>query len=323
MNEETRRIRSVGRFVNATRVILLVCVSTLTVPQSVVGADRRLADAAARADVATVRQLLAAGAAVNDADAEGTTPLHWAVWADDLPTVEALLGGGASATARNTFTLTPLAIASEHGNAAIVRRLLQAGAQAEDVNAAGETALMTAVRSGSLETVRLLIEAGAQANDIRIEPTADMRYVGQGFEVTVPLDHAVLIGNSVDGLRRAFESVYQRRFGRSLGDMQIEVVSWRLRASSAAMAHQVRLQQDAQSGDHGPTGERAVYFAQRGGFQTTPVFSRNRLAAGAYVEGPAIIEEAESTVVVGPRARVEVDEAGNLVMRLNSKRALG
>ena len=166
MNEEKRRTRSVGRFVNATRVILLVCVSTLTVPQSVVGADRRLADAAARADAATVRQLLAAGAAVNDADAEGTTPLHWAVWADDLPTVEALLGGGASATARNTFTLTPLAIASEHGNAAIVRRLLQAGAQAEDVNAAGETVLMTAVRSGSLETVRLLIEAGAQVNAV-------------------------------------------------------------------------------------------------------------------------------------------------------------
>jgi ankyrin repeat protein len=140
---------------------MFVLLCALMVPASAFAADRRLAEAAANADAAAVRQLLAAGAAVNDADAEGTTPLHWAVWADDVPTVEALLRGGANARASNVFTLTPLAIAAEHGNAAIVRRLLQAGATADGVDAAGETVLMTAVRSGSVETVRLLIEAGA------------------------------------------------------------------------------------------------------------------------------------------------------------------
>ncbi len=167
----------------------------------------------------------------------------------------------------------------------------------------------------------LLIEAGAAADDIRIEPAADMRYLGQGYEVTVPVEHAVLLGNDVDGLRRAFESVYAERFGRSLPDMQIEVVSWRLRASSAAMADEVRLEQSAQSGGQSRTGEREVYFAEIGGFKTTPVYSRTRLAPGEQVDGPAIIEEAESTVVVGPRARVVVDAAGNLVMRLSGKRA--
>ena len=167
----------------------------------------------------------------------------------------------------------------------------------------------------------LLLEAGATTDDIRIEPAADMRYLGQGYEVTVPVEHAVLLGRDVDGLRRAFESVYAERFGRFLPEMQIEVVSWRLRASSAAMADEVRLEQTAQSGGKSRTGEREVYFAETGGFKMTPVYSRSRLAPGAHVDGPAIIEEAESTVVVGPRARVVVDDAGNLVMHLSGRRA--
>ena len=166
----------------------------------------------------------------------------------------------------------------------------------------------------------LLLEAGAAADDIRIEPAADMRYLGQGYEVTVPVDHAVLLDKDADGLRRAFEAVYAERFGRALPSMQVEIVSWRLRASSAPMADEVRLEQSAQSGGPGRIGEREVYFAETGGFRTTPVYARIRLAPGEQVVGPAIIEEAESTVVVGPRARVTVDETGNLVMHLSGKR---
>ncbi len=168
---------------------------------------------------------------------------------------------------------------------------------------------------------KLLIEAGATVSDIRIEPAADMRYVGQGYEVTVPVEHAVLLGCDMDGLRRAFEAVYEQRFGRSLPAMQVEVVSWRLRASSAAMADEVRLEQPARSDTQSRSGERAVYFAETGGFTMTPVYSRYSLAPDAQVDGPAIIEEAESTVVVGPHARVVVDHAGNLVMHLSAKRA--
>ena len=166
----------------------------------------------------------------------------------------------------------------------------------------------------------LLLEAGAAADNIRIEPAADMRYLGQGYEVTVPVEHAVLLDKDADGLRRAFEAVYAERFGRALPSMQIEIVSWRLRASSAPMADEVRLEQSAQSGGASRIGEREVYFAETGGFRTTPVYARIRLAPGEQVVGPAIIEEAESTVVVGPRARVTVDETGNLVMHLSGKR---
>jgi len=168
----------------------------------------------------------------------------------------------------------------------------------------------------------LLVEAGAEPHDIRIEPAADMRYVGQGYEITVPLAQSVLLGKNVDELRRAFDSQYQTRFGRSLG-MSIEVVSWRVRVSSAPVADEVRFEQAAGSRNAGAIGTREVYFAETGGFCDTPVFSRNRLAPGAHVDGPAIIEEAESTVVVGPGSAVTVDEAGNLILRMDDNPVAG
>ena len=165
----------------------------------------------------------------------------------------------------------------------------------------------------------LLIEAGAALGDIRIEPAADVRYVGQGYEVTVALAHSVLMNKDAAGLRSAFEAVYVERFGRSLPDMQVEVVSWRLRASADAMADEVRLEQSGRSEGPSRTGERPVYFSELAGFRTTPVYSRGRIMAGDRVDGPAIIEEAESTVVVGPRAHVVIDQAGNLIMHLAGK----
>ena len=82
---------------------------------------------------------------------------------------------------------------------------------------------------------------------------------------TVPVAHAVLLGKDVSGLRQASEAVYTERFGRSLPDMQVEVVSWRLRASSAAMADEVRLEQTVAAGGQSRTKERKVYFAESGG----------------------------------------------------------
>jgi ankyrin repeat protein len=139
-------------------------------------ADQRLAQAAARADAAAVRQLLASGAEVNAADGDGTTPLHWAVWAGDPATVDALLGAGAPATAANAFGVTPLYIAAEHGNVPILRRLLDAGAPVDTVDGAGDTVLMAAVRAGSLDGVRLLLDRGArvEATDPQLGHTALM-----------------------------------------------------------------------------------------------------------------------------------------------------
>jgi len=169
----------------------------------------------------------------------------------------------------------------------------------------------------------VLREAGAAAADIEIHPSADMRYVGQGYEVTVAVDRQALLDRDAAKLRLAFEAQYRERFARTLPDMQVEVVSWRVRASAAPMADEVRLEQTAVASSNAPIGERQVYFSELGAFTTTPVYARQRLAVGARVDGPAVIEEAESTVVMGPGAFVTVDANGNLIMHMQARKPAG
>ena len=141
-----------------------LCLIALLPLRTAAAADDRLVQAAAQADVELVRKLVAARADVNAADGNGTSPLHWAVWADDLRTVEELLKAGASATAANKFGVSPIYTAAERGNAPVIRRLLERGANANFTDRSGDTVLMAAIRSGSLESVSTLVDAGANVN---------------------------------------------------------------------------------------------------------------------------------------------------------------
>jgi ankyrin repeat protein len=146
------------------RIFVLLCLVAMMPLRTANAADERLVQAAAQADVQLVRQLLAGRADVNVADGNGTSPLHWAVWADDPATVEELVRAGASVTAANAFGVTPIYTAAERGNATILRRLVASGASANGTDRSGDTVLMAAVRSGSLEAVTVLVEAGADVN---------------------------------------------------------------------------------------------------------------------------------------------------------------
>ena len=91
-------------------------------------------------------------------DADGTTPLHWAVRANDLAAVQRLLHEGANPDAANRYGVTPLALAAENASAPMVGTLLKSGAHATDA------ILMTAARTGNAEIVRMLLARGTNAN---------------------------------------------------------------------------------------------------------------------------------------------------------------
>ena len=67
-------------------------------------------------------------------------------------------------------------------------------------------------------------------------------------------------------------------------------------------------------------GERPAYFPSEGGFVTAPVYDRYRLGSGSTLTGPAIIEERESTAIIGPGGRVRVDDRLNIVVALGGGR---
>jgi N-methylhydantoinase A len=163
----------------------------------------------------------------------------------------------------------------------------------------------------------VLREGGVGDNEISVEIAADMRYAGQGFEITVDVDPAALHGHDPVVLRTAFDRRYEERFARSLGMLRVEVVSWRVRVTAPPSVDKVRFTATAHDTGEALIEHRDAYFVEAGGFVSVPVYARNRLAAGTTIVGPALIEEAESTSVIGPSARVDVDGFGNLIMRLS------
>src|SRR5215470_14912870 len=102
------------------------------------------------------------GADVNEAQPDGTRPIHWAVYKVDYELLAALIAKKANLNARNEFGSTPIAEAAELADARLVKMLLDAGAEPEGANPDGETALMVAIKTGETSIVDMLIKAGAK-----------------------------------------------------------------------------------------------------------------------------------------------------------------
>ena len=165
--------------------------------------------------------------------------------------------------------------------------------------------------------VDLLVSAGVKTVDIKIERSADMRYVGQGFEIVVPVPNGNLGPASRDELATAFNSTYQGLFGRVLSEVPVETITWRVTASEPPPRPEIRFQSARSNTDsEAIKGERPVFLTEENEFVECPVFDRYGLAPGSTASGPAIVEERESTVFVGPGANFTIDGHLNLVMSL-------
>ena len=105
-----------------------------------------------------------AGADVNEAQPDGTRPIHWAVYRVDYELLAALIAKKAKVDVSNEFGSTPLAEAAKLADARMVRTLLDAGARPDVPNQDGETALMLAIKTGELPVVEMLMKAGANVN---------------------------------------------------------------------------------------------------------------------------------------------------------------
>jgi ankyrin repeat protein len=98
---------------------------------------------------------------VNHRNADGSTPLQWAVYNGDVVEVRRLLKAGADVSAANDYGATPMTLAAEVANTDILKLLLEVGANVDSPNAEGQTALMAVARTGNLEAARLLLDRGA------------------------------------------------------------------------------------------------------------------------------------------------------------------
>ena len=159
------------------------------------------------------------------------------------------------------------------------------------------------------------VEAGGRREVVR---QVDMRYRNQRYEVSVPLPPSgELARDGLAAVEAAFHRAYERRYGRTIRGVAVETVTWRVSVSApppATLKSPRRATQPSPGGPGDPAGRRAAWFGD--GFVDTPFYRRDRLRAGASLEGPAIVEENGSTTVVPPGARGAVDRDGNLVFEL-------
>jgi N-methylhydantoinase A len=162
----------------------------------------------------------------------------------------------------------------------------------------------------------VLRASGVAEDTISYRRTADLRYVGQGHEVAVALPDGRLSADSLPGVEQAFAETYQRLYGRRGPDVPLEVINWRLVASGPRPSLEPRLDQRA-AGRSAPP--RQAYFPELGGFVATPVYDRYALTPGSTLDGPAIVEERESTLVIGARGCARVDEHLNVIVELTTE----
>jgi ankyrin repeat protein len=145
-------------------------------------AEGTLVAAARDGDRAAALALLAERADPNEAEADGTAALHWAVHHDDAELVTRLLAAGAHVGVANDYGATPMSEAAIMANVDVLKALLDAGADVDSPNADGQTALMVVARGGNTAAAELLLARGADvdARETRKGQTALMWAVAQG-----------------------------------------------------------------------------------------------------------------------------------------------
>jgi N-methylhydantoinase A len=161
---------------------------------------------------------------------------------------------------------------------------------------------------------------GFGRDEQRMQRTADLRYVGQAFEVRVPVPDGELDAEGSDTVAQAFHAAHRQLYGYDFADDPRQAVEWvNLRVSGIGPIRRPDLVELApgEGADRSVTGSRRVFFDD---WVDTPIHWRPDLRAGDVVRGPAIIEEFGSTVPVHPGFAATVDSYGNLLLTKESAR---
>jgi N-methylhydantoinase A len=175
------------------------------------------------------------------------------------------------------------------------------------------------------EARAVMAETGLKLESATVARLADGRFLGQGFDLVVPLP----AGPYEDGergraaLRAAFETAYREKFALTPPGVPVEFINIRVAVRAPVSGSEVVLEGRAGGGARAARkGTRRAYFPGADGWVETAVYDRYRLGVGDELAGPAVVEEEGSTLVIGPDATARVAPSGNIVMTLAPHPAL-
>jgi len=171
-------------------------------------------------------------------------------------------------------------------------------------------------REMEAEGARALRMGGTQES-ITFSRSVDVRFVGQGSETNVDVPDGDFGAIEQKVVRAEFDAVYEKLYGRTYPNSPVEFVNFRVRAGlPVKMLDLPKMSGKNSDLEAARKGERLAFSGRARDFVPFSVYDRYRLFPGAEFAGPAIIEERESTVIVGGAAQVTVDEFGFLWIEL-------
>jgi len=231
----------------------------------------------------------------------GAGPVHGVPLAEEMGMAEVLVPETPGVLA----AVGLLAAAIEHHHA----RTLPGPAERVDLDAV--TRCLAELDAAGRARMR---DEGVPPAAVEVAYAADMRYVGQAYELEVPLA-TPFRAEQVREAVRGFHAAHERVYGYARAQQPVEFVNFRVVHRYPLPPPALRPAAGAGgAASDARTGERRAYFASAG-FVATAIYDRARLPLGARVEGPAILEQADTTTVIPPGHAAVVDVAGNLRIR--------
>ena len=226
----------------------------------------------------------------------GAAPLHAARLADKLGLDRVLVPSNAGVGSAVGFLRAPIAYE-------IVRSQLQ---RLDAFDAASANALLAAMRAEAEAIVR----RGEPKAPLTETRSAFMRYRGQGHEIAVPVPARDYRDEDAGELLAAFETAYRRLYSRIIPGVEVEVLSWVVLLSGPVPADAAEPPPEPPRYTPQPARRRAVFDADTADFIDVPIYERVALVPGAFIAGPAVIVEDETSTLVSPAFDARIDVHG-------------
>jgi N-methylhydantoinase A len=230
----------------------------------------------------------------------GAAPIHAARLAEKLDIATVIVPAGAGVGSAFGFLLAPIAYE-------VVRTRFGR------LDATLDVAALNALRAGMRSEAEAVVRLGAPTAALTEGWTANMRYRGQGHEVTVTIPPGEMDASSAAELKRLFIADYGQQFGRSIPGLDVEVLSWSLRLATIG---DPIVPCPAMPAHHPvePAAHVEVVDPGSGRFEAVALYNRRDLAPGATIAGPALIVEDETTTMVTRRFSARIDALGSVVL---------
>jgi len=229
----------------------------------------------------------------------GAAPLHAARLAEKLDLDRVIVPTGAGVGSAIGFLRAPIAYE-------VVRSRYQ---RLSDLDIGTVNAALAEMR----DEAYAIVEPAAVGAEFAEQRTAYMRYLGQGHEITVALPVRPLEPADVAALQAGFDAAYTGLYGRTIPNLDVEVLSWTLTVKSVLPEPEPVLEAAAKPAPI-PRGQREIFDSATEKTVEAPVYARADLAPGCRFAGPALIVEDQTTTVVSSSFEAGVNSLGYIVL---------